>query len=110
MEVMVRDAGEIKVVGLEGNLDSNTSGDAETQLTSLVEQGAMKVLISFEKLDYISSAGLRVLLAVAKQLKRGGGELRICNLSDSVQEVFDISGFSTILNVFSTESDALNGF
>jgi anti-anti-sigma factor len=61
-------------------------------------------------LDYISSAGLRVLLATAQKLQAEDGALRVCNLNETVQEVFDISGFSTILSVFKTETEALNEF
>ena len=66
--------------------------------------------MNLAKLDYISSAGLRVLLASAKQLKPDGGEIRICNLNEVVKEVFDISGFVTIFKVFGSETEALDGF
>ena len=67
-------------------------------------------MVNFEKLDYISSAGLDVLLATAKQLKGHSGELRICSLNEVVQEAFEISGFCTISSVFNSESDALSRF
>jgi len=67
-------------------------------------------VVNFEKLDYISSTGLDVLLKAAKQLKGNSGELRICSLNEFVQEVFEISGFCTILSVFNSESDALSRF
>ncbi len=79
-------------------------------MTQLIDQGATKLVVNFEKLDYISSAGLRVLLATAKQLKGNSGELRVCSLNEVVQEVFDISGFTTILTVTKTEPEALKGF
>jgi len=66
--------------------------------------------VDLEKMDFISSAGLRVLLATAQELQKAGGELRVCNLNEDVMEVFDISGFSTILMVFKDESEALQGF
>jgi anti-anti-sigma factor len=68
------------------------------------------LLVDFKALDYISSAGLRVLLATAKRLSSEGGSLRICHLNDTVREVFEISGFSTIFSVFDTEAEALEGF
>ncbi len=110
MEIAVRDAGDVKVVGIEGHLDTNTSLDAEAQFTQLLSQGVKKILVNFEKLEYISSSGLRVLLSTAKDLESGGGSLRICSLNENVQEVFDISGFSVIFSVFGTESEALDGF
>ncbi len=109
MEIAVSDAGEIKVVRIEGQLDTQTSPHAHAQLTQLIDQGATKLVVNLEKLDYISSAGLWVLLAVAKQLKGNSGELRICGLNEVVQEVFDISGFTTILAVTKTEPEALDG-
>jgi anti-sigma B factor antagonist len=66
--------------------------------------------VNFEKLQYISSAGLRILLAAAKQLKAADGELRICDLNEVVKEVFDISGFSTIFKIFENETEALDSF
>ncbi len=110
MEIAVSDAGEIKVVRIEGKLDTQSSPHAQAQLTQLIDQGATKLVVNFEKLDYISSAGLRILLAVAKRLKGDSGELRICSLNEVVQEVFDISGFTTILTVTKTEPEALEGF
>jgi len=110
MEITVTDASGVKVIRIEGHLDTQTSPDAQAQLAQLIDQGATKLIVNFEKLDYISSAGLRVLLKAAKQLKGNSGELRICSLNEVVQEVFDISGFTTILTVTKTEPEALEGF
>ena len=110
MEITIKDVGDVKVVQFQGHLDSNTSQEAENCLNDLLSQQATKILVDFENLDYISSAGLRVLLSTAKQLKTNDGKLRLCNLNETVQEIFDMSGFSTILQVFKTESLALEGF
>ena len=83
---------------------------SQEQMTELIEKGEKKILVHFGKLDYISSAGLRILLIAAKQLKAAGGELRLCCLNEVVKEVFDISGFTTIFNVFGSETEALEGF
>ncbi len=110
MKISQRKASDVKIVDFEGNLDTNTSHDAEVELNQLLKQGAKKILVNFENLDYISSAGLRILLVTAKQLKSTDGDFRLCNLNGTVLEIFDISGFSTILNVFGTESEALEDF
>ena len=110
MEISSRDAGEVQVVEFEGNLDTNTSPNAQKHLKELVGGGNSKILVNFEKLNYISSAGLRVLLATAKQLRANGGDLRLCGLNQNVQEVFEISGFNSILSVHTSESEALDGF
>ncbi len=110
MEISVKTANEVKVLAFEGSLDTQTSPDALTQLTQLIDGGDKKILVNFENLHYISSGGLRVLLAAAKQLRTTHGELRICSLNEVVKEVFDISGFATIFKVFGSESQALKGF
>ncbi len=110
MQISVKTTNEVKVLAFEGRLDSQTSPDAQQQLNRLIEEGETKILVNLEKLDYISSAGLRVLLVVAKQLKATDGELRICSLNEVVKEVFDISGFDMILPISASESDALEGF
>jgi len=110
MQISVKTTNKVKVLAFEGRLDTQTSPDAQQQLTRLIEAGETKILLNLEKLDYISSAGLRVLLVVAKQLKRTDGELRICSLNEVVKEVFDISGFDMILPISASESEALEGF
>lgn len=110
MEIEVSEAGEVKVLRVDGKLDTKTSPDAQALLTELIAQGATKIVVNFEKLVYISSSGLRVLLAAAKQLKHKSGELRVCSLNEVVQEVFEISGFNTILAVTKSELEALEDF
>jgi anti-anti-sigma factor len=110
MELVADLQGDVTVVKIQGNLDTQTSPDAQAELERLVNDGARKVLFDFADLAYISSAGLRVLLATAKKLTSSQGEMRICNMNDVVKDVFDISGFSTIFNVFTTDGEALEGF
>jgi anti-anti-sigma factor len=110
MELTIRKADLVTVVVIEGHLDTNTAPEAQQQIDTLQDNGADKILVNFEGLDYISSAGLRVLLSTAKRLGGTGGDLRICGLNETVSEVFEISGFSVILNVFATEAEALSGF
>ncbi len=110
MQISVKTTNEVKVLAFEGRMDTQTSPDAQQQLTRLIEEGETKILVNLEKLDYISSAGLRVLLVVAKRLKTTAGELRICSLNEVVKEVFDISGFDMILPISASESEALEGF
>lgn len=107
MEINTRVENEIYIVDFVGNLDTNTAPDAENQLTQLMDQGVKKIVINFDKLDFITSAGLRVFLAASKRIKSEEGDIRICNLNETVQEVFDISGFSTILNVFGSLEQTL---
>ncbi|MHC4211483.1 MAG: STAS domain-containing protein [Planctomycetota bacterium] len=110
MKIDTHDKEDVKVVRVEGKLDTNTTPEAESCLTQIMDQGAQKILIDFENLDFVSSAGLRVLLATAKKLGTKGGALRVCGLNETVRDIFDISGFSTLLRVFDNEQDALAEF
>jgi len=109
MNISTRTQGEVTIVGFAGNLDSNTSPEAQQAIDGILAGGGKKVVVDFSALDYISSAGLRVLLGAAKKLGGGGGALRLFGLNETVREVFQISGFSTILTVVATEEDALRG-
>jgi anti-sigma B factor antagonist len=110
VNISVNDQGDVSVVHFEGNLDTNTAPEAQDSLDRLGAEGVKKIIVNFQDLDYISSAGLRVLLGTAKKMSASGGNLRICGLNETVNEVFEISGFSMILSVFGTEAEALEGF
>jgi anti-anti-sigma factor len=108
MEISTRTSNDTHIVAIAGSMDSITSPEAQKAL-DVVLAVASKVALDFTKLDYISSAGLRVLLGAAKTLLASGGSLGIFGLNPSVREVFEISGFSTILAVYPSEAEALAG-
>lgn len=110
MQVSTRTQGDVTIVAIAGSLDSTTSPAAQQALDAIVKAGAKKLAVDFSTLDYVSSAGLRVLLGTAKQVKAAGGALRMFGLNQSVREVFEISGFASILPVFPGEAEALGGF
>lgn len=110
MEISKRQQGEAWIVAISGNLDSATSPRAQQELEAILAGGGRKLAVDFSALDYISSAGLRVLLGTARQSGAKGGALRAFGLNQTVREVFDISGFSAILPVFASEAEALRGF
>ncbi len=106
MEISTRTSNDTHIVAIAGNLDSSTSPEAQKALDAVLVS-ARKVALDFSELDYISSAGLRVLLCAAKRLRASGGTLRMFGLNQSVREVFEISGFSTILPVYPSEAEAI---
>ena len=109
MDIATRTQNDVTIVAFGGSLDSKTSPQAQQALDGICAAGTRKLLVDFTALDYISSAGLRVLLGAAKRLNGAGGALRLFGLNETVREVFQISGFSTILAVFATEAEALEG-
>lgn len=109
MEITTTAKGDVSIVSMKGKFDTQTSPDAEVKLMDLIQSGTTKIVINFEGLEFISSAGLRVLLVAAKKMSVLGGTLRICSINEVVQDVFEISGFDTILEVTEDEAAALDG-
>ena len=87
------------LLSVENRPDSNTSEAFEQLIMSHIDSGTKQLVVDFNKLDYISSAGLRVLLMVAKRLKSESGEFTLCGLKSHIRGVFEISGFLSILTV-----------
>jgi anti-sigma B factor antagonist len=100
----------IVILQVAGRLDSNTSNPFQEKLTQLIGQGEKCFVIDFSNLDYISSAGLRVLLWTVKQLNNADGKLVLSALKDYIREVFDIAGFIPIFPLFGSKEDALKAF
>ncbi|MEO7666310.1 MAG: anti-sigma factor antagonist [Dehalococcoidia bacterium] len=109
MDVSTRTEQDVTIIAFAGNLDSNTSPVAQQALDGILTGGGKKLVVDFSALDYISSAGLRVLLGAAKKLQGSGGALRLFGLNETVREVFEISGFSKILTVRGSEAEARAG-
>ena len=89
--------GDTLTVSLDGRLDTTTSPDFEAELKSNLD-GVKNLVFDFEKLEYISSAGLRVMLSAQKIMNKQG-EMSIKNASDDVLEVFEITGLIDIINI-----------
>jgi anti-sigma B factor antagonist len=94
------------VVALGGRLDSNTSPDFEKLICPRIESTG-SVIVDMSRLDYVSSAGLRVLLKAAKIARTSQHRLALAGLTPQVQEVFDISGFTAIFTIYETRQKAL---
>ncbi len=110
MDFKADELGDVRAVRITGNLDTQTSPVAQEQVIQLIDNGATKILIDFEELNYISSSGLRMLLVAVKRLEATSGQLRVCNANKTVQKVFEVSGFVDIFSVYESQAEALDGF
>ena len=110
IDISSRDENGVQVVEIEGKLNTGASPDADKFLTRLIEEGATKILLNLEYLDFIASTGLRVILATGKKLVGVGGKLVICNPNLMVMDVLKMSGFSQMFNVFESEEEGLGSF
>jgi anti-anti-sigma factor len=105
----IKKHGNVTVVPIPVRFDAHSSRDVEIILQEVIKSGTKTVLCNFSHTEYISSAGLRVLLAVSKELNKSDRKLYLCSTSSFVQEVLETSGLTTILKIFKTEKDALKG-
>lgn len=110
MKIEINESNTVKVLRLEGALNSKTARETETRLNQLIMGGNNKLVVSLEEINYIASAGLRVFLMANKLIKKQKGELALCCLNNTVKEVFEISGFNLIFKIFDTEEEALTHF
>lgn len=108
MEIGTREIQDVTVIDMSGELISQTSGDAYDEMVRIAKSGVAKVVLNLDKLDYLSSAGLRVILTAAKLLKSSSGEMIICNANGVVKEVLESSGFNSLVDMYDTESDAVS--
>lgn len=95
------------LVRLEGRLDATTTPQLEKKILSFIEKEKQKLLIDFSKIDYLSSAGMRLLLSATKKIKAHGGKLVFSAMNDEVMQIVKMAGFDKILEIYSTESEAL---
>jgi anti-anti-sigma factor len=107
MECETRRENGATVVSIRGRMDATTSPEIEGKLDGLVAGGETRLVVDLKGLEYISSAGLRGLLATAKKLKATQGEMSFANLDGHVRDVFNISGFCSIFKVFDSVEAAL---
>ena len=110
MEIGTREIQDVTIIDMSGELISQTSGDAYDEMVRIAKSGVAKVVLNLDKLDYLSSAGLRVILTAAKLLKSSSGEMIICNANGVVKEVLESSGFNSLVDMYDTESDAVSKF
>lgn len=107
MEVKLREVDHILVASVSGRLDTLSAPSFQKELEKQIEQGAKRIVFDFSDLEYVSSAGLRSILIIAKKAKSAEGELVCCRLRGLVRKVFEISKFSEIVPTFESLDGAL---
>ena len=107
MEITEETRGKVKVVGLRGRLDANSSPLVEKQLQALMDRGEDRVVLDLSELTYISSLGLRVFIAVAKNIQKANGKLALAGLNDHIYEIFKIARFTNIFSIYPSCDEAV---
>ncbi|MDH7510617.1 MAG: STAS domain-containing protein [Methanolinea sp.] len=100
----------VDIILFSGRMDANSSPEGENAIQSLIRSGRTKIVVNVSGLSYISSSGLRVLLAGLKQVRQAGGDLRLSCLQPQVRDVITMTGFNRIFTIFEKEDEAVGSF
>lgn len=96
------------ILAVAGRLDNTSAQELETTVLAKLDQGIRNLIMDFSELEYINSAGLRVLVMCYQRLQPGGGQVTICGVRDYIAEVFDISGYNRIFRMCPSREQALS--
>ena len=107
MDLKQDTVGSVAVLEVIGRVDSTTAPALQERLTAVMTAPQARILIDFTLLDYISSAGFRVLLLAAKRADQNGGRLVLCGLSGKVRQLFDLGGFLDLFAISASREDAI---
>jgi anti-sigma B factor antagonist len=100
---------DVVVVSVKGEVDAITAPELDAFLKDQLDQ-RKNMVVNFSRLDYISSAGLRVLLAVVKEARKCAGDLRLAKVKDNIEKVLNVSGFISILKIYPDVDAAVGSF
>ena len=107
MDITVSQKDDLMIIAVEGRLDISGANELDEWISDDFEAPECPVTMDFTQLDYISSAGLRVLLNISKIMKKKSSPFSICNAQDHVREVLEISGFDSFIPLFNSTEDCL---
>ncbi len=111
MEISTRELKRVTVVDVSGRIDHETSPELEKALDQLIEDGQYNIVVDMADVEYISSRGLRALLAARKEVRRWNrGDLRIANPREYVRETFDLVGFTQLFEMYDDLVTAVGSF
>ncbi|TDI71604.1 MAG: anti-sigma factor antagonist [Bacteroidetes bacterium] len=111
MQIKTRQIDDVLVFDMAGRLDHQTSSDANDAVAQIIKDSNNKMfLINLKGLEYISSAGLSVILLAAKLIKSSSGKIKICEAQGVVKEVLEIAGFNSLLSMYESEKEGIASF
>jgi anti-sigma B factor antagonist len=102
--------GKISVINLNGYLDAHTAPTLENNFTQLIDEKRYNIVVNFEELAYISSAGLGVFMAYIEKIRENNGDIKLSNMSEKVYNIFDLLGFPLLYEIYKTEDEAIKKF
>jgi anti-sigma B factor antagonist len=110
MEIIIEQQHRVTIVRPTGFVDAETASTLAEALNGQLQAGNLSQVVDLGQLDYMSSAGLRVLLAVLKEARRQGGDLRLANAQAEVRQLLAMSGFSKLIQIYPTLAEAVDSY
>lgn len=110
VDVRVSAQDAVTLIEASGRIDSMTANELGAALNTIIDSGATQIVLDLSAVEYMSSAGLRELVAALKRVKRVAGDMRIANPSARVSEVLEMAGLDTIFLIFATQDEAVESF
>ena len=110
LNISERKSNDVTELILEGRFDAMTSASVEDRLGQMMDAGHLKLAVDLGKTDYISSAGLRVLLAALKRARASGGDVRLVITASHIRHVFELAGFAQLFRIFASSEEAVASF
>jgi anti-sigma B factor antagonist len=110
MKLDDKSSGDVKIVLPTGRLDASSSDELKGNIDELIGEGCRKIVANLDGVEYISSSGLRVMLASLKQLRKMDGDLKLACLKPYVRETFEIAGFTQLFEIYDREEEAIDEF
>ncbi|MHB8904674.1 MAG: STAS domain-containing protein [Melioribacteraceae bacterium] len=108
--VNLRGVGSVSVIDVKGYLDAHTAPELENVFNKLLDQRQFRVVVNFDELKYISSAGLGVFMAYVETMRENSGDIKFSNMKENVYNIFDLLGFPILYEFFKEEKEALQKF
>ena len=102
--------GDVNIINLKGYLDAHTAPALENNFSQLIENNKFKIVVNFQDLAYISSAGLGVFMAYIENIRDNKGDIKLTNMSDKVYNIFDLLGFPLLYEIYKKEEEAVKKF
>ncbi len=109
-KVLTRDSGNAVVMELQGFLDAHTAPELEKTFSELIGKGKYNIVVNFNLLNYISSAGLGVFMAYIDEVSGNHGDIKLANMQQKVYNVFDLLGFPFLYEIYKDQEEALKKF
>ncbi len=109
-EVTNRETGGVSILQIKGYLDAHTAPELENAFQQLVDEKKYNIIVNFEELSYISSAGLGVFMGFIEEIRKNDGDIKLTNMKPKIFRVFDLLGFPTLYDILDEEEQAIKKF